>query len=71
MSASLIIAEANARAQGHIVSVKVLADTLAGMMAELHGETWKAFVEHETGFILIRPLNEKRPIPKPSRGEAA
>ena len=33
------------------------ADLLAAMMQELHGGTWFATVDHESGFVLIRPKN--------------
>lgn len=37
------------------------ADRLAGKMGDIHGGHWKATVDHETGFILIKP----RPRPDP------
>lgn len=31
------------------------ADLLAGQMQDLHGGTWFAHVDHESGFVLVRP----------------
>jgi hypothetical protein len=33
------------------------ADLLAAQMQELHGGTWFATVDHDSGFALIRPKN--------------
>ena len=33
------------------------ADLLAAMMQDIHGGVWFAHVDHESGFILIRPKN--------------
>lgn len=33
------------------------ADLLAAQMQELHGGSWFATVDHDSGFVLIRPKN--------------
>lgn len=64
--------QANAVAKTKIKSVQNVADVLARMMEDLHGGSWRAFVEHGANaeFVLVRPNNEKA-IAKPRRGEAA
>lgn len=37
------------------------AQDLAAAMAALHGGLWKAVVDHEAGFILIRPVLDQLP----------
>ncbi|QAZ45967.1 hypothetical protein [Mesorhizobium sp. Pch-S] len=64
--------QANAVSETKTKTVLKLADTVAALMQEIHGGTWRAFVEHgaNSEFVLIRPLNEKA-ISKPKRGEVA
>lgn len=47
-----------------------LADTLMDLMEDVHGGSWLAQIDHETGFLLIRPRSVK-PITKPRSGEIA
>lgn len=39
--------------------IKRDAEALAASMAQLHGGTWIAQLDHEAGFILVRPLAAK------------
>lgn len=72
MLPQLLLAQATAGASGKMTNVRLLADALAELMAEIHGGRWYAAIDHEakTSFVLIRPRNEK-PIGKPNRGEVA
>lgn len=35
-------------------AIRHQADLLAGMMQELHGGTWHATVDHDSGFVTVR-----------------
>lgn len=41
-------------------AIRHTADLLADMMAEAHGGSWMAHVDHETGFALIQPKGGAR-----------
>jgi hypothetical protein len=43
--------------------VDMEANLLAEKMADLHGGEWRAIVDHDAGFILIKP----RPRPNPKQ----
>ena len=64
--------QANAISKTKTKAIQNLADIVATLMQELHGGTWRAYVEHgaDSEFVLIRPLNLKA-ISKPKRGEVA
>lgn len=36
-------------------AIRRTADLLAAMMQELHGGTWYATVDNDSGFVLVRP----------------
>lgn len=48
-------------------TIKNLSEVVADAMKEMHGGTWRAVIDHENGFITIRPDTEKA-IAKPRRG---
>lgn len=43
-------------------AAQVDAQNLAAAMAAIHGGLWKAVVDHEAGFILIRPVLDQLPL---------
>lgn len=40
--------------------ISVAANDLADDMARRHGGAWRAHVDHESGFILIKPRRRRR-----------
>lgn len=68
--AAALMAEATARAEGKMKSIRVLADVLAEQMAAVHGGSIRIKINHEDGFIVIRRLRDK-PMTRPERGEVA
>jgi hypothetical protein len=38
------------------------ANTLARLMAGRHGGQWRAVIDHDTGFILIKPRRRDREL---------
>lgn len=54
-------------ARGKFRAINVLSDVLRQELEEAFGGTWRAVVDYEDLFIVIRPNTEKT-IPAPRRG---
>jgi len=37
------------------------AGALAEAMAAIHGGRWQAIVDHQAGFVIVRPVSRRRP----------
>jgi hypothetical protein len=69
--ASVLPIAATAVLAGNGDNITDIANTLARLMAGRHGGVWRAIVDHETGFILIKPRPNRLPMRTLEVGDTA
>jgi hypothetical protein len=70
--ATALSMQADAVASAKLKTIRSLAETLAALMQDIHGGSWRADIHHEdsVSMVLIRPKAQEPLISKPKRGEA-
>lgn len=68
LAAMSLIAQAQAAADRNIRNIRDVAEWLANLMTAIHGGTFRAEIDHDIGFVLVRQ-NNHQPMSKPVRGE--